>query len=177
MTKFKLCIFGDSAVGKTTFCKRYLTNVFEESLKMTIGADLAVKQLEIEGKTVGLQIWDFAGEDHYSVLFPSFVHAPPAKGGIFMFDLSNSKSLNKIDEWLAFFKDPDNKDEFIAPILMVGAKVDLEDDREVDADDALELAEKKKLVGYIECSSKTGENVQETMEAITKIMMKKAGIL
>jgi len=30
---FKLCIFGDGGVGKTTLIDRYLTKVFNESLK------------------------------------------------------------------------------------------------------------------------------------------------
>jgi len=64
-TKYKLCVFGDSGVGKTTFCRRYVTNVFEESSKSTIGVDLATKYLEVEGKSVGLQIWDFAGENRF----------------------------------------------------------------------------------------------------------------
>ncbi|MFX1274281.1 MAG: Rab family GTPase [Promethearchaeota archaeon] len=175
MTKFKLCIFGDSGVGKTSYCRKYLTNVFNEEERMTIGTDLHTTSLEVEGKTVGLQIWDFAGEEHYKILFPSFVQ--DAKGGLFMFDTTDTKSLDKINEWLDFFKDPNNREEFMAPIIMVGTKIDLEDKREVESDEVIELAKKKKLLGYIECSSKTGENVQVIMEAITKIMMKNAKLL
>ncbi len=175
MTKFKLCIFGDSGVGKTSYCKKYLTNVFNKDEKMTIGTDLHTTSLEVEGKTVGLQIWDFAGEDHYKILFPSFVQ--DAKGGLYMFDTTDMKSLDKIDEWLDFFKNSDNIEELMAPIIMVGTKIDLEDQREVEADEAIELAKKKKLLGYIECSSKTGENVKVIIESITKLMMKNVNML
>ena len=40
---------------------------------MTIGTDLSVKDLNIKGFKVRLNIWDFAGEERYRVLFPSFV--------------------------------------------------------------------------------------------------------
>lgn len=173
MTKFKLCIFGDSGVGKTTFTRKYLTGVFEENTKTTIGADLAVKYLEQDGKSVGLQIWDFAGEEHYKVLFPSFVQ--DAKGGIYMFDVTDTNSLKKIKEWLSFFQNKDH--DLWAPILMVGTKIDLYEDREVEAEEALEIARSNGLLGYIECSSKTGENVEEIFSSITKIMMQRAGLI
>ena len=46
---FKLCIFGDGGVGKTTLVNRYLTKIFDEDIKMTVGADFYVKDLEIDG--------------------------------------------------------------------------------------------------------------------------------
>ena len=79
---FKLCIFGDGGVGKTTLVQRYLTKIFNEDLKMTIGADFSIKTFEIEGKKVVVRIWDFAGEERFKVLLPSF--AKGADGGIFM---------------------------------------------------------------------------------------------
>ncbi|MHA1195979.1 MAG: GTP-binding protein [Promethearchaeota archaeon] len=79
--RFKLCIFGDGGVGKTSMTRRYLKRVFEEDIKMTIGTDLSTKDITIENIKVTLQIWDFAGEDRYKILFPSFVKN--ADGGIF----------------------------------------------------------------------------------------------
>ncbi len=79
---FKLCIFGDGGVGKTTLVKRYLTGVFAGDTTMTIGVDFHIKKLNIEGKEVGLQIWDFAGEDRFRFLLPSYVFG--TSGGIFM---------------------------------------------------------------------------------------------
>ena len=99
--KFKLCIFGDGGVGKTSLTHRYLTRVFNEDLKMTIGTDLSIKDIEIDDQLVRLQIWDFAGEERYKILFPSFVKG--AQGGIFMFDLARYNSLKNIDSWLSIF--------------------------------------------------------------------------
>ena len=69
--KFKLCIFGDGGVGKTSLTHRYLDRVFKEDLKMTIGTDLSVKDLKVDDHKVRLHIWDFAGEERYKILFPS----------------------------------------------------------------------------------------------------------
>jgi len=172
--KYKLCIFGDSGVGKTTFVRRYTTGMFEESSKSTIGVDLATKYLEVEGKSVGLQIWDFAGENRFHVLFPSF--AQDSKGGIYLFDITNKNSLDAIEGWLSFFKEK-GEDGLSIPLLMVGAKFDLQENRQVEAEEVTELAQKHGMLGYFECSSKTGENVETIFSEITKLMMTKAGLI
>ncbi|GAG94229.1 unnamed protein product, partial [marine sediment metagenome] len=69
---YKLCIFGDSRVGKTTLANRFMHKIFESDMKMTIGTDFYIKEMEIEGKLVALRIWDFGGEERYRVLFPNF---------------------------------------------------------------------------------------------------------
>ena len=175
MSVFKLCIFGDGGVGKSTLIHRYLTKVFDEDLKMTIGADFSVKDLEIGGKSVRLRIWDFAGEERYQVLMPSYVKG--AHGGIYMYDTTRYASLRRISNWLSFFTEEEKRVGSKIPVLMVGGKTDLEDKRSVTQEEALELAEKHKLQGYMECSSKSGENVEDVFEAITISMMKLGGMI
>ena len=60
---------------------------------------------------------------------------------------------------------------------MVGSKLDLEYKRAVSRDEAFELAKKNNLSGYIECSSKNGQNVNEVFLEIGRIMMNKAKII
>jgi Ras-related protein Rab-18 len=172
---FKVCIFGDGGVGKTTLVHRYLTKVFKEDLKMTIGADFSVKELQIGGKAVVLRIWDFAGEDRFKVLLPSF--AKGADGGIFMFDITRYSSIRNIDDWLSIFEKSTKDQQILIPIIIVGGKKDLENKRSVENEDASKLVEKHDLKGYFECSSKTGENVERIFEEITRKMMENAGLL
>lgn len=166
---FKVCIFGAGGVGKTTLIRRFLTKIFEDDIKMTIGADFSVKNVEIEGKQVTLRIWDFAGEERFRVLLPSF--AKGADGGIFMFDITRYSSLKEINDWLSIFEYFVSETKMKIPIIMVGGKSDLEDKRSIESEDALELSRKLNLQGYFECSAKTGNNVEEIFEHIAKIIL------
>ena len=172
---FKLCIFGDGGVGKTTLVNRYLKKVFDESIKMTIGADFYVKDLEIDGKKVVNRIWDFGGEQRFKVLLPSF--AKGADGGIFMYDITRYTSVKNIDDWLSIFEKNARDKQINIPIVMVGGKLDLQEKRSVETDDAIELSEKHNLQGYYECSSKTGENVEEIFVSITRKIMKSINLI
>ena len=172
---FKLCIFGDGGVGKTTLVNRYLTKVFDEDIKMTVGADFYVKDLEVDGKKVVIRIWDFGGEQRFKVLLPSF--AKGADGGIFMYDITRYTSVKNIDDWLSIFEKNVREKQMQIPIIMVGGKIDLQEKRSVETEDAVELSEKHNLQGYFECSSKTGDRVEDIFESITRKMMKYTGML
>jgi len=172
---FKVCLFGDGGVGKTTLVNRYLTGVFKMDSSITIGVDFHVKKVDIDGKRVSLQIWDFAGEDRFRFLMPSYVVG--ASGGIFMFDITRYTSMKNIDDWLSFFKQGASKKQLQIPIIMVGGKLDLDEKRSVPPEDAIEVSKFHNLDGYIECSSKTGDNVEEVFELITRKMMENAGMI
>jgi len=170
---FKLCIFGDGGVGKTTLVNKYLTGVFKNST-MTIGIDFHIKTLVIDGIKIRLQIWDFAGEERFRFLLPSYMRG--ASGGIFMYDITRFSSLKNLKDWLDVLNHEVPAIEEQIPILLVGGKADLEDKRAIDKDLGFETAKVNNLSGFFECSAKTGANVEMVFETITREIVKKAGI-
>ena len=88
---YKVCIFGESGVGKTSLTRRFLLGKWDEDVRLTLGAEIFVKYLEIDGTKVVLQIWDFAGEDSFKLMLP--LYSQGSNAGIFMYDLSNLKLL------------------------------------------------------------------------------------
>ena len=172
---FKVCIFGDGGVGKTSLVNRFLTGLFKSGTIMTIGVDFLMKSLEIQGKKVALQIWDFAGEKRFQFILPAYVKG--ASAGIFMFDITRMSSLMSFNEWLEFFKKGTDKERENVPIMMVGGKIDLSNRRSVFSIDAKEIAQSHNILDYIECSSKTGENIELIFYKLAQFLIKNAGIL
>ncbi len=172
---FKICLFGDGGVGKTTLLGRYLTGLFKSNQTITIGVDFHVKKVKVDGKIVLLQIWDFAGEKRFRFLLPSYILG--ASGGIFMYDITRYSSLKNFPEWINIFKNGfiGAKDKPL-PIIMVGGKLDLSFKRAVPTKEAFDLAKTNKLFGYIECSAKDGRNIEDIFTEIAKLMLQRAGL-
>lgn len=165
---FKIVIFGDHNTGKTTLAHRFLTNEFSEDISMTLGVEFQVKIVEMDGQRIKLQIWDFAGEKRFRFLLPSYIKG--ASGGIFMYDITNYASLEHVDEWFSIVQ---NELTYKIPILIVGGKSDLIRRKEVPTKKAMEIVRSKKADGFIECSSKTGENVNKVFDLLTKLILRK----
>ncbi len=118
-----------------------------------------------------MQIWDFAGEDRFRFLLPSYLMG--ASGGIFMFDITRYSSLKNFSDWLRIVDQGTIAGEERIPVLMVGSKLDLNHIRAVSSEEAIEMAKDNGLYGYVECSSKTGQNVENIFLELTRVMMEK----
>lgn len=59
---FKLVIVGNSSVGKSCLLLRFADDQFNENYMTTIGVDFRFKTLNIDQKSIKLQIWDTAGQ-------------------------------------------------------------------------------------------------------------------
>jgi small GTP-binding protein len=173
---FKVCLFGDGGVGKTTLINRYLTGVFKTDSSITIGVDFHVKRIEVNSKKVSLQIWDFAGEERFRFLLPNYVVG--ASAGIFMYDITRYSSLKNFDEWIEIFKNGYNSKGANSqlPVIMVGGKLDLHFKRAVSSKDAFEIARKHNLYGFVECSSKDGRNVKDIFYETAKMMIQRTNL-
>ncbi len=169
--QFKLPIIGDGGVGKTTLTHRYLHGLFKESYHLTIGVDFFLKKLDIDGKKISLQIWDFAGEEKFRFLLPGIING--ANGTIFMFDITRYITFKNLSNWLTVFKTANENHKQTVPALLVGSKTDLKGIRTVPSKEAKSFAQDNDFIGYIECSSKNGENVEDLFRIITKSMMEK----
>jgi len=55
--QIKLLMIGDSGVGKTCLLLRYANDSFSPTFITTIGIDFKIKTIQLDDKTIKLQIW------------------------------------------------------------------------------------------------------------------------
>ena len=67
---FKFLLIGDSGIGKTSLLCRFSDNEFLTNFIPTIGVDFKIKTIELNGKTIKLQLWDTAGMEKFGQLLP-----------------------------------------------------------------------------------------------------------
>jgi small GTP-binding protein len=162
---FKIVICGDAGCGKTTLNKRFIKDLFLPDSHMTIGVEFETKIIEVDEKRVNLMIWDFGGEERFRTLFPQYIQG--AMGGILMYDITDYSSFSHISDWLSILQE--NKKNI--PILLLGGKLDLEQSRAISFKEAKRLAESMGLNNIMECSSKTGENVELAFKGLTRMVI------
>ena len=162
---FKVLLIGNSDVGKSSLILRYVDQVWNDVFVPTIGVDFKVKSLEIEKKSIKLQIWDTAGQERFRNVISSYFKG--AHGILLIFDITSRNSFKELENWLGEVER--NASSQILKIL-IGNKCDLEEEREISKDEGEAFAMRNGMQ-YIETSAKINTNVNEAFEALAKIMV------
>ena len=159
---FKVLTAGEGGVGKTTLLYRFVKGMFLEDTRMTLGVGFFLKELVVNDMNVTLQLWDFGGQDRFTFLHQSYSEG--AKGGILMYDLTRPSTLDRIDYWVNICR----KDNPGIPLIFIGGKSDLTDQRNVSKEMVDDVIKKYDFCEHFEVSSKSGENVINIFEKITE---------
>ena len=123
---------------------------------------------------VKLQVWDFGGEDKFKFLLPQY--SAGSSGGIFMYDITRMPTLIKAREWINIFKNGLQRNPDEVPIYIVGSKSDLEQEREVKKGDEMLISGLDYSFDFMECSSKTGESVDDIFDRMVADIIKRRNI-
>jgi len=166
---FKLLLIGDSGVGKSCLLLRFADDTYTESYISTIGVDFKIRTIELDGKTIKLQIWDTAGQERFRTITSSYYRG--AHGIIVVYDVTDNESFNNVKQWLheidRYACENVNK-------LLVGNKSDLTAKRVVSTEQGKEFADSLGIE-FLETSAKTAQNVEQaflTMASQIKARMK-----
>jgi len=152
---FKLLLIGDSGVGKSCLLLRFADDTYTDSYISTIGVDFKIKTVDLEGKTVKLQIWDTAGQERFRTITSSYYRG--AHGIIVVYDMTEQKSFDNVKTWLLEIE------RYASPgvnKLLVGNKSDLTAQKQVDSAEAKAFADEHGIF-FLETSAKEKTNVEE----------------
>ena len=165
--KFKILIIGDSGVGKTSMLLKYVDNFFPDTHIATIGVEYKTKSFKKGKYQITLNIWDTAGQERFKSITKSFFSN--TTGVIFVYDITKRESFsgdNGVKNWIKDSEDYGKYDR-----ILCGNKIDLDNNREVKADEAKEFSIKKKM-SYLETSAKSGKNINEAFDKLVDLIIK-----
>ena len=162
----KLIALGNSTVGKTSYLIRNTENKFIPTLP-TIGYNILTKTVLLEnGKKVNIRYFDTSGQERYHSLAPNFIKN--ADGIILMYDITDRDSFEHISKWWNDIMNFKKKD---FPVVLVGNKSDLEDERIVQKEEGESIA-KEYNIKFFETSNKEGINVKESSTELISMVLK-----
>jgi Ras-related protein Rab-8A len=158
--QIKLLMIGDSGVGKTCLLLRYANDSFSPTFISTIGIDFKIKNVQLDGKKIKLQIWDTAGQERFRTITTSYFRG--AQGILLVYDVSDRKSFMSIRNWIAQIQM--HADVNVNKIL-IGNKCDMNDQRAVTTEEGETLAKEYKI-SFFETSAKQDTNVENSFISI-----------
>ncbi len=167
---FKIAFLGGSTVGKTTIAYRCLDRKLNPEEGDTTLEDHYKIYPEINNEKVEVEIIDTAGQDDYQNFFDTWVQY--SDGFLLIFAINDSSTFDIVKK--RFSKIITMKGNDI-PIIIIGNKKDLENERKVLFKDAKNFANEKK-VQYYETSALNDENNEcknILLEITKKIFAKK----
>jgi Ras-related protein Rab-1A len=165
---FKLLLIGDSGVGKSCLLLRFADDTYTDSYISTIGVDFKIRTVDLDTKTIKLQIWDTAGQERFRTITSSYYRG--AHGIIIVYDITDKESFDNVRQWL-FEIDRYASDSVRK--LLVGNKSDLKNKRSVEYETAKAFADELNIP-FLETSAKNATNVEQaflTMAAQIKNKM------
>ena len=161
---FKYCLIGASGAGKSCLLLRFTDNTFKTPFGMTIGIDFRIKTMNIDGKIIKLKIWDIPGRDLFKSYPTSYYRGVNAV--ILCYDVTDETSIMPIRNRYKHIKEATQDKD--VEIILVGCKSDLNECRRVTFEEGEEIAKQLEITNFIETSAKTGENVNDMMETLTR---------
>lgn len=165
----KIAIMGYRSVGKSSITIQFVENQFVDSYDPTIENTFA-RSLKVNGQEYQLQIVDTAGHDEYS-LFPE-AYTLDIHGYVLVYSVNSNKSFEVVK--VIHEKLLDMVGTVQVPILLVGNKIDLHNDRVISTDAGKKLAQTWGA-HFLECSAKHNVDVQQIFKEIILEMERQEG--
>ena len=132
---------------------------------MTAGVDFFIKTFQLsDGSVVNCLIYDTGGQEKFKSINSQYYRK--ANAILLLYDITNKDSFDEINNY--YSKEIRERCNKNIPVVLIGNKLDLENEREVSQEEAIILAKQENYV-FRETSCKTNQNVANAFEALIEL--------
>ncbi|KAK7551494.1 putative ras small monomeric GTPase [Phyllosticta citricarpa] len=166
--EYHIVVLGSGGVGKSCLTAQFVQNVWIESYDPTI-EDSYRKAIDVDGRSVVLEILDTAGTEQFTAMRELYMKT--GQGFLLVFSITSMTSLHELAE----LRDQiiRIKDDERVPIVLVGNKSDLEEDRAVTRSRAFAVSQAWGNCPYYETSARRRANVDEVFIDLCRQIIRK----
>ncbi|KAK6176106.1 ras-related protein Rap1 [Patella vulgata] len=167
MREYKIVVLGSGGVGKSALTVQFVQGIFVEKYDPTI-EDSYRKQVEVNGCQCMLEILDTAGTEQFTAMRDLYMKN--GQGFLLVYSITAQSTFNDLQdlrEQILRVKDTED-----VPMILVGNKCDLEDERVVGKDQGANLARNFNC-GFLETSAKAKVNVGEIFCDLVRLINQK----
>ena len=168
LREFKIVVLGSGGVGKSALTVQFVQGIFVEKYDPTI-EDSYRKQIEIDSAQCMLEILDTAGTEQFTAMRDLYMKN--GQGFVLVYSIiaqSTFNDLTDIREQILRVKDTAD-----VPMVLVGNKCDLSDQRVISTEDGQSLATKFNKCAFLEASAKQKINVDQIFNDLVQQIMQK----
>lgn len=168
MREYKIVVLGSGGVGKSALTVQFVQGIFVEKYDPTI-EDSYRKQVEVDGQQCMLEILDTAGTEQFTAMRDLYMKN--GQGFVLVYSITAQSTFNDLQdlrEQILRVKDTED-----VPMVLVGNKCDLEDERVVGKDQGVNLA-RQFSCAFMETSAKAKINVNDIFYDLVRQINKKS---
>ena len=172
-TSIKIILIGDCKVGKTSILQRLIDNKFNEKYETSLSLEYSNYTIKMNNFIIRMQIWDTPGQEKYESDSIISNYYKTADVAIFIYAINDLKSYNNINEYMKDFINENKENDDIRKVLL-GNKLDLENERKVDIKIAKNFSKKNKFDYFYEITCKNNDskkmnNIRNIFDSIGRI--------
>ncbi|HSJ64797.1 MAG TPA: Rab family GTPase [Gemmatimonadaceae bacterium] len=156
MIQKKICMVGMFGTGKTSLVQRYVYSMFSQKYHSTVGVKVDRKEVQVDGETVKLLLWDIEGRTAEQDIPATYLKG--AHGIVYVVDGTRRETLDQLES----IQETARRAAGSVPSVVALNKCDLTAEWKLKDKD--ETALRRRALHSIQTSAKLGEGVEQVFQ-------------